>query len=303
MAALANGTAGLRGAKAGPGWAAAALLAALAVALPACGKAGASNTTSHRGRNSTVIVSLTFDDGDESQYTLGFQHGLLPFGLHGTFYVATGNTGVNPGAMSWSQLSYLYRRGNDVGGHTVHHIDLTRSSYSLARKTAEVCGSYQDLARHGLHPVSFSYPYGAYNTADERVAAKCGFQTARRAGGVDDHGPGAGPVYAETIPAYDPYAIRTAYNSGKAAPLVVGNLQRAVTAAAHRGGGWVVLVFHDICSVSYDPADYGYCTHSWGSIQLGGFDAFAEWLAHAGQPGGAPAGTVVRTVRQVVSGP
>jgi peptidoglycan/xylan/chitin deacetylase (PgdA/CDA1 family) len=279
----------------------AALLAVVAVALPACDKAGASNTTSTGGKQPGVIVSLTFDDGDESQYTLGYRHGLQPLGLRGTFYVVTGNTG-NPGAMSWSQLTYLYQHGNDVGGHTVHHIDLTRPGYSLARKTAEVCGSYQALAQRGLHPVSFSYPYGAYNTADEHVAAKCSFQTARSAGGVDDHGPGAGPVYAETIPAYDPYAIRTAYNSGKAAPLVVSNLQRAVTAAVHRGGGWVVLVFHDICSVTYDPADYGYCTRSWGSIQLGALNAFAEWLAHAGQPGGAPAGTVVRTVRQVVSG-
>jgi hypothetical protein len=75
-----------------------------------------------------------------------------------------------------------------------------------------------------------------------------------------------------------------------------------VTAAARHGGGWIVLVFHDICSLSYDPADYGYCTHSWGSIELGAFDAFLEWLAHAGQPDGGPAGTIVRTVRQVTNG-
>ena len=281
--------------------AAAALLAAAAISLSACGQAATGSIAPPRDFRSGVVVSLTFDDGDESQFILGFQHGLLPLGMHGTFYVATGNTSVNSGAVSWSQLSYMYRHGNDIGGHTVHHIDLTSSSYSPARKAAEVCGSYQALARHGLHPVSFSYPYGAYDTAGERVVAKCGFGTARIAGGVNDHGPGGGPVYAETIPAYDPYAIRTAYNSGKAAPLEVGNLQRAVTAAARHGGGWIVLVFHDICSVSYAPADYAYCTHSWGSIQFGAFDAFLEWLAHAGLPGGAPAGTTVRTVRQVTS--
>jgi hypothetical protein len=134
------------------------------------------------------------------------------------------------------------------------------------------------------------------------VVAKCKFQTARSAGGVDNRGPGGGPVYVETIPAYDPYAIRTAYNSTKSAPLVVSNMERNVTAAARHGGGWVVLVFHDICSVSYDPADYSNCTKSWGSIQLSAFDSLLEWLAHAGQPAGAPAGTVVHTVRQVMSG-
>ena len=282
---------------------AAALLAATAICLTGCGPARTSSTTaSLRAIRSSIVVSLTFDDGDESQYTLGFQHGLLPLGLHGTFYVATGDTGVNPGAMSWSQLSYLYQHGNDVGGHTVHHINLASSSHSLARKAAEVCGSYRDLARHGLHPVSFAYPYGAYNAISEHVVARCGFRTARQAGGIDDHGPGAGPVYAETIPAYDPYAIRTAYNSGKAAPLKVADLQRAVTATAHHGGGWVVLVFHEICSVTYDPAAYGYCTHSWGSIDIGAFDSFVEWLTHSGQPDGAPAGTIVRTVRQVSGG-
>jgi peptidoglycan/xylan/chitin deacetylase (PgdA/CDA1 family) len=283
----------------GPRWAATALLAAAAICLTACGNAGTGSTASLPDIRSRVVVSLTFDDGTESQYALGFRHGLLPRGVHGTFYVTTGNTGVNPGAMSWSQLSYLYQRGNDIGGHTVHHIDLASSSNSLARKAAEICGSYQDLARHGLHPVSFAYPYGAYNAADEHMAARCGFRTARQAGGIDDHGPGAGPIYAETMPAYNPYAIRTVYNSTKAAPLVVANLQRAVTAAARHGGGWAVLVFHEICSVSYDPAGYGYCTQSWGSIELDAFDAFLEWLAHPGQPGGAPAGTIVRTVRQV----
>jgi peptidoglycan/xylan/chitin deacetylase (PgdA/CDA1 family) len=80
------------------------------------------------------VVSLTFDDGDLSQYTLGVQHALQPHGMHGTFYIVTGWTGVNSGAMTWSQLTDMYNNGNDVGGHTVDHIDLTSSSYTQAQR-------------------------------------------------------------------------------------------------------------------------------------------------------------------------
>ncbi len=65
---------------------------------------------------------------------------------------------------------------------------------------------------------------------------------------------------------------------------------------------WVPLVFHEVCSQTDDPADYSYCTSSWAPIELDTFNALLDWLQNAGQPGGAPAGVVVQTVRQVVNG-
>ena len=41
---------------------------------------------------------------------------------------------------------------------------------------------------------------------------------------------------------------------------------------------------------------------SWVPIELDTFNALLDWLQNAGQPGGAPAGVVVQTVRQVVNG-
>jgi peptidoglycan/xylan/chitin deacetylase (PgdA/CDA1 family) len=252
--------------------------------------------------NFTTVVSLTFDDGDESQYSVGFQHGLQPHGMKGTFFIVSGWVGNQPGTVTWSQLSDLASNGNDVGGHTVDHIDLTSSSYTQAQKTAEVCNNYQDLASHGLNPVSFAYPYGAYDSNAEQLVHSCGFSSARITGGIDRNGWGAGPVYAETIPPKDPYAVRTVYNVGGAAALTLSELETSVTSAAQNGGGWVPLVFHEICSQTYDPANYSYCTSSWASIELDTFNAFLDWLQNAGQPGGAPAGTVTQTVRQVVNG-
>lgn len=250
----------------------------------------------------STVVTLTFDDGVESHYALAFQRGLQPRAMHGTFYIVTGSTGVDSGAMTWSQLSSLYGDGNDVGGHGVKHLDLTSSSYTVAQKTADVCDNFQALTDHGLNPVSFAYPYGAYDAAAEQIVQSCGFSTARITGGIDRNGVGAGPVYAETMPPVDPYAVRTVYNGGASAPLTLSYLENSVTAAAQNGGGWVPFVFHEICSQAYDPANYSYCSTSWAPLELDTFDTFLDWLQNAGQPGGAPAATVVQTVREVIAG-
>ena len=251
----------------------------------------------------SIVVSLTFDDGDASQYTVGFQHALQPHNMHGTFYDVSGNTGVNSGTMTWSQVSTLYNNSNEIGGHTVDHIDLTSSSYTLQQKTAEVCNDRQTLIQHGLDPVSFAYPFGAYNTAAEQIVQGCGYSTARATGGLDNAGSGAGPVYSETLPPKDLYATRTEYNYLVGAPLTLAYYQSAVTAAAQNGGGWVTLVLHEICSQTYDPANYSSCTSTWGPTELSTFNALLDWLQNAGQPGGAPVGTAVKTVRQVINGP
>jgi peptidoglycan/xylan/chitin deacetylase (PgdA/CDA1 family) len=251
----------------------------------------------------TIVVSITFDDGDLSQYAVGFVHGLQPHNLHATFYNVSSYTGVNAGAMTWSDLTTLYNNGDEIGGHTVDHIDLTSSSYTLQQKTAEVCNDRQTLIQHGLDPVSFAYPFGAYNTGAEQIVQGCGYASGRATGGLDTAGAGAGPVYAETMPPKDPYATRTEYNYLVGAPLTLAYLQSAITAAAQNGGGWVPLVLHEICSQTYDPADYNTCTGTYAATELATFNSFLDWLQNAGQPNGAPAGTVVKTIRQVITGP
>jgi PKD repeat protein len=115
-------------------------------------------------------------------------------------------------------------------------------------------------------------------------------------------------VYAESIPAKDRYAIRTLYDppTGSPAnvpPLTLSHLQAAVTAAADHGGGWVPLVFHEICSQQHDPANYSFCISDWGPIELSTLNQFLDWLQNTGQAGGAPARTVVQTVSEAVNGP
>jgi peptidoglycan/xylan/chitin deacetylase (PgdA/CDA1 family) len=255
----------------------------------------------------TVIVSLTFDDGIENQYQLAFLRALQPHNINGTFYINTGNTSVFDSSMTWAQLTTLNDAGNEIGGHTLHEYNLKTSTDPQTAAT-EVCQDHQNLVDHGFYPTSFAYPFGAYNAAAESLIQSCGYTTGRAAGGVDVGGTGAGPVYAETIPPKDPLATRTVYSpvpvtQPNAPPLTLANMQASITAAAQNGGGWIALAFHQICSQTYDPSNYSSCISDWGPVELDTLNALIGWLQNAGQPGGAPAGTVIKTVSQLLNGP
>jgi peptidoglycan/xylan/chitin deacetylase (PgdA/CDA1 family) len=256
----------------------------------------------------TTVVSLTFDDGIYNQYTLAFQHVLQPDNVNGTFFVNTTsiNQGLAAGAMTWPQLTALNNAGNEIGGHTLSESNLTTDSTQTA--TNEVCQDRQNLLNHGFYPTSFAYPFGSYNATAESIVQSCGYTSGRAAGGIDVGGPGAGPVYAEGLPPKDPFATRTAYNAPTGNPptapmLTLAGMEAAITGAAQNGGGWIQLVFHQICSQTYEPDNYSTCTGSWGPVELDTLSSLVAWLKNAGQSGGAPTGTVIKTVSQVINGP
>jgi peptidoglycan/xylan/chitin deacetylase (PgdA/CDA1 family) len=255
----------------------------------------------------TTVVSLTFDDGIENQYTLGFQRALAPHNMTGTFFINTALTGNQDSSMTWAQLTSLNQAGNEIAGHTLDEYNL-KGCTNQQTCTAEVCQDRQNLVSHGFYPVSFAYPFGAYDANAESIVQSCGYTSGRAAGGVDVSGPGLGPLYAESIPPKDALATKTMYNAPtgnppNVPPLQLSDMENAVTGAAQNGGGWIQLTFHEICSQAYDPANYSECIANWGPVELGTLNSLLDWLQNAGQPGGAPAGTVVKTVSQVINGP
>ena len=254
-----------------------------------------------------VVVSLTFDDGLQTQFDLGFKRALAPHNLNGTFYNVSGLNNVDEQHMTWSELTALNNGGNEVGGHTVDHVNL-KTMTDFNQKVYEVCQDRTNLQQHGFYPTSFAYPEGAYDATAESIVQSCGYTSGRAAGGIDVAGEGAGPLYSENIPPVDPYATKTEYdppsgNPPNVPPLSLSHLQAAVTGAAQHGGGWVQLVFHQVCSQTYDPANYSSCIADWGPVELSTFNSFLDWLQNSGQPGGAPARTQVETVSQVINGP
>jgi peptidoglycan/xylan/chitin deacetylase (PgdA/CDA1 family) len=251
-----------------------------------------------------IFVSLTFDDGTTTQNLAG--RVLRAHGMHGTFYMNTGKTEArDPYHLNWPQILRLHGEGNEIGGHTSTHINLTDAAIPEPVKRQEVCQDRERLQQRGLDPTSFAYPYGAFDDTAKAIVESCGYRSARSAGTVFPDG----PVFAETVPPTDPFATRALNNPAKDAgageaagvaeglrgsPISLDYLQRAVVSVADHGGGWLQIAFHAICS-NKDPR-YATCMSGQAPIDLDTFDAFLEWLQNS-----APDGTSVSTVREVMN--
>jgi peptidoglycan/xylan/chitin deacetylase (PgdA/CDA1 family) len=244
-----------------------------------------------------TVVSLTFDDQWEDEYLYG-QPYMNQYGFLGTYYVITSDSDNNYNCcMTWSQLDQLEAQGNDVGGQTIDHPDLT--TLTQAEMQEELCGSRQDMINNGIpDPVSMAYPYGDYNTTVEQVAGQCGWLTARVGGGISNSNTVPTAPYIETVPPPVPLALTTIAVDG-AADENLADLESFVDAASAHGGGWLPITFHDVCDAN--ASDYSTCMSQYGSVQDTIFGQFLAWLAAAGQPGGAPAGVVVQDVCQVMN--
>ena len=143
--------------------------------------------------------------------------------------------------MTWAQLTSLNNAGNEIAGHTLDEYNL-KGCTDQGTCTNEVCQDRQNLVNHGFYPVSFAYPFGAYDANAESIVKGCGYTSGRAAGGIDVSGDGAGPVYAETLPPKDIFATRTVYdppsgNPPNVPPLQLSHMESAITAAAQNGGG------------------------------------------------------------------
>src|SRR6266700_7056625 len=134
----------------------AGLLALAAGTLPGISAASAAVTP--------TVVSLTFDNGTASEYTLGYQQALQPNGVNATFYVNSGTVGRTT-TMSWSQLSTLASAGNEIGGKTVDGTNLT--TLTAQQQINEICNDRPAIISHGLRPASFAYLAGAFNATIE----------------------------------------------------------------------------------------------------------------------------------------
>jgi peptidoglycan/xylan/chitin deacetylase (PgdA/CDA1 family) len=283
MAASALATLSAAGAQATAGHEAAGDTAAAArgQARAAGLERAAAQLTSAAAVNHTV-VSFTFDDGDVDQMMAA--RVLHTYGLHGTFYIIAGAVGA-PTYVTLPDLHTLAAYGDEIGGHTVSHLELPHITAAEARR--QVCDGRDTLIRWGFHHVtSFAYPGGVFSPATEAIVRECGFNSARTVDGL--HSPGCPQcTLAETIPPKDPYAVRVPGQVDGTWTLTT--LEDLVVGLERAGGGWLPLVFHHIC---------GTANCSSLSVRLSLVNAFAKWLAER-----QSTGTVVETVGQVIGGP
>ena len=235
-----------------------------------------------RTATTPTVVTLTFDDGYEDNYTNALP-ALEAHGMNGTFYTITGYNGVDSGFMTVPQLQALYNAGNEIASHTVLHPFLTQ--VSTAEVTREVCDSRDTLLSWGFPVTDFAYPYTAYNSTIEGIAKSCGYDFARQDGDLKSpYACQSGCPVAETIPPKDPYAIRAPESIEDY--WSVADMESLVTQVENGGGGWAVLVFHHICSLSS-------CNPY--SVTPANFNAFLSWLQTQN--------VSVKTMAQVMGGP
>jgi peptidoglycan/xylan/chitin deacetylase (PgdA/CDA1 family) len=225
-----------------------------------------------------TVVTIQFDDGNAD--TIQWVDGSLnTHGFHATWYINSGSIGT-AGKLTWAQLASINSAGNEIGSHTVDHVDIKKLKLADARQ--QVCQDRVTLAAHGFRPESFAYPYGDYNaTVETQVVQYCGDNSARTVSGVNDR-----KVFAETIPPANPYATRTPPDPKQGTTMAT--VEGYVTAAEQNGGGWVQLTFHHICT-SCDAY----------SITLANMQALLDWLSMQVNSGAV----AVETTEQVVGGP
>ncbi|GAA5195355.1 hypothetical protein GCM10023346_25050 [Arthrobacter gyeryongensis] len=232
-----------------------------------------------------TIISLTFDDGNADQ--LPAEQLLKSLGLHGTFFITTSWID-NPSWLTRANLNSIAADGNEIGGHTITHPDLTTLSTSAA--TNEVCGGRTTLASWGFNATDFAYPFAAENSSVEQIVKNCGFASARNLGDIRSPASCSSCPFAETLPPANPY--NTAAPDEVDSTWTLQNLEDLVT-NAEPGGGWVQLTFHHI-AVGTDPTL---------TIDPNLFKTFVTWLAARTANGTTSVQTVAQALGNVPNQP
>jgi peptidoglycan/xylan/chitin deacetylase (PgdA/CDA1 family) len=230
-----------------------------------------------------TVVSLTFDDSDADQIPAA--QTLLSNGLRGTFFVNSGFLGA-AGYMTTAQVQALAKAGNEIGGHTVNHPDLTTISTAEAKR--QICLDRSNLSSLGLSVTDFAYPFASQNASVQSIVRACGYNSARGLG--DIRSPFGCPdcAAAETVPPRN--ALDTAALDEAESTWTLQDLQDPITNAAPTGG-WVQYTFHHVCPTGTTCDD--------PQVSSALFTRFVQWLAAKVQAKGST--VQVKTVAQVVA--
>ena len=168
--------------------------------------------------------------------------------MRGTFYINSGNIGSpNPYFMTWAAgRRARRRRPRDRRAHArpqaAHRPD-------RREQRREICDDATALRGRGYTITDFAYPYGAGSTAPAVRTAlhDCGYTSARKVGELRSDTDCGDLSRRRDAAAGEPVRRSGAESASATGPITLADLQGWVTQAETNGGGWVPLVFHDIC--------------------------------------------------------
>jgi peptidoglycan/xylan/chitin deacetylase (PgdA/CDA1 family) len=211
----------------------------------------------------------------------------------------------------------------------------TTTAGRTAAVTAKVCPDRADLVSHGFNPTSFAYPNGAWKIGGDTstipsIIQSCGYTNARTTEGIaleppDRHCDICYAPLSDRAPTnarpWQPFGLRASQARGDVIaqtgepgndnliPFTVlrDRTQAAITSindpneppAAEGGGGWLILVLHDVCAAdgvapctaSQPAADRGHSTTTAALTQ------YLAWL----KARTADSCVFVKTVQQVMA--
>jgi peptidoglycan/xylan/chitin deacetylase (PgdA/CDA1 family) len=128
------------------------------------------------GRIDKPYICLSSDDGLKNNTRAAVI--MNDFGAKACFFICPGIIGEkDPGKltdfarerlhfppvefMDWEDVDSLIRQGHEIGGHTLSHINIAKSSIESVDK--EVGGSYLILKERYGDPLHFAWPYGRFS--------------------------------------------------------------------------------------------------------------------------------------------
>ncbi len=288
-------------------------------------------TSAATAHAATPVVSLTFDDAvdlpepagtvrdrvdDISWHAL---HTLPP--LKATYYLNSAVVGSRFG-FSQATLQQMVAAGDELGGHTVHHLDLARLE-DLTELRRQACGDRKALSvmprlDGGTFEItSFAYPNGDFawpdaSDADPHVIdiisgaagsgplfGGCAYSSARATGGVLPTTACVAPTFSTacvlrglpTLPLDPrlrfriptPASIDAANGSAR-----LSTLRNWITAAERAGATttgapWLVLVLHHLCAPLADPAAQCTAPHAMRDDDFIGLSDFLKAEQAAGR--------------------
>ena len=232
-----------------------------------------------------TVVTIEWHDGNADQINV------LPIlddparPMHATFLVNTGPILANdPAKLSVAQVQTIFNDGNEVGGHTIDHVNVQPLPPAVAKN--EICTDRNNLLDMNVQPTSFAYPFASFDSGSEDIAHFCNYNGASATAGLTLKGP-----VANTIPPADPYAVRTLPAVKKSTKLktLEQYVFNAEASAQTQGSAWVVFVFHHLCDVHLRCGPY--------VISPAKFGAFLDFLHNQ-----AANGVVVKTMAGVMDG-
>ncbi len=184
--------------------------------------------------NKSGAISLTFDDGYTSQYTIGVP-ALNELGFKGTFFLVTDFTTIGP--PSWDNWRTAAGMGHEIGSHTKTHPYLT--SLTVAGMQDEILGSQTviDDQISSQKCRTFAYPYGDLNDEVEGIVESAYIAARGVRWGLN----------SSPFDLYNMYAVFPDEADSQGVTL------ESQVDLAEQSGQWMIAGFHGLDGTEYGP--------------------------------------------------